>query len=257
VLVVDLTLARLQIGRPQSGVRIRGVGQQGLQILVCLGAFVQTADDADTRGDDCLVRIPEPRHRRARRIHAGAEQIARIARAEQRQIKIGSRTNAVTPQRIAKTVGVVRHMQFDGDIDRAEDPERRIRRQPKYRLESRHGSYLQEVIENDHRLFQVGGDVVNSAPDDALRGPVNQEGQGTNDMAIEPGVDGVVAPIEALPRIAIGHGRRRTSGIGPDNQHDHHDRNYLTAHTGLQNATVLSPPPGHDSIETCSRAFIR
>lgn len=258
VFVIHLTLAHLQIGRPQGGVGIGGVAEQGLQVRVGLGPGVEPPDDGHPGGEIDIGGVTHPGHRIADGVHTGRKQIAQIRRSKNGEENVRPRPDAIAPQRIAKAVGMVGNAQFRRNVDGADDPDRRIHRQAKHRFERRERPDLQKIVQDHHRLFEIGGDVVDALADEAGRQAVRQESHGADDLAIEPSVDDIVLAVEMLPWIRIGparqHGRRHDAA-GQDAEQD--DGQECSTHAGLLGRPVHSPRRDPDSIETCPKMVSR
>ena len=232
--VIHLALAHLQPGRAQGGVGIGGVAEQGLKVRVGLGAGVEPANDIGADGEVNIGGVAHPGHRIAGGVDRRAEKIAQIRWPEHWQEEVRSGTDPIASQRIAKAVGVMWDAQFRGDVDGADDADRRVHRQAKHGLESSHWPDLHEIVENHYRLFQIGGDVVNALADKSRRQTVREKSHGADDRAIQPGVDDIVAAVEMLPRIGIGRARQRRRGQGAAGQNAEQDNGQEgSTHAGL------------------------
>ena len=221
--VVHLALAHLQPGRAQGGVGIGGVAEQSLEVRVGFGPGVEPTDHGHAHRQIDVGRIAHPGHRIAGGVYPRADQIAQIRWPQNRQEDVGSGPDAIAPQRIAKAVGMMGNVQPGRNVNGADDADRRIHRQTKHRFKSRNRPQLQEIVQDHHRLFEIGGDVVDALADEARCQAVRQEGQGPDDLTIDPGVDDIVAAVEMLPRIGIGaarEDRRRHAAAGQNADQD-------------------------------------
>ena len=204
--VVDLRLLVLQVDRAQGGVRVGGVGQQRLQVGVRARPLIQAGDHRAGDKQRRQPRADEPLERVHQAVDAVADRIAHGRGTRDRDEQVRAWPDAGAPERERKAVVVARHAEPRGHIEQPEHAVRGVDGKAHDRGARLGEAALQQVVGRNHRLMQVGEDILDASPHrPGQRALVSQRGR-PHEVAIERLVDREADPVHRLGRIVVVRG---------------------------------------------------
>ena len=147
----------LKPDRPQGRIWVNGTAEQYAQFAIRLGAQVEAGDRSAGNLKAPIAERLADRKRQDGSTQRPTEDVPQGGGTDQRQKDIGTRTNAIIGQRIAKTVVAVRKFEFLrlGDIEKAADAQSGIEREPRQRLGRLAELELEQIVQEYDRLGQV------------------------------------------------------------------------------------------------------
>ena len=207
--------AALQIDRAQGRIGIDRAAQQGVEIAIGFGSFVERGYKAAAELIVEAAKGEAGRQRQGKTIDLTAQQIAQRRRPDQRQIEIGPGADAIPAQRIAKAIVAMRQVSGLGNIEDAADTDGGIDRETAQCAQRAARAQLQHVVGKDDRFGEVADDIAQRRPDRRGDDALVKQRDRAEKMAVDAALRVEEAAVGAFERIA-GRGRfvRAQGGSG-------------------------------------------
>ncbi len=190
-------------------------------------------------------------------VHARADHVAEIARPQDRKEQIGTGLESIYAQRRAEPIVMMRQAGLGRRIEQAADPDHAIDHEAAERLGRALDPELQHVVAENHRLAELGDEVVQYLADRGADAVGIAQRQRPQDRVVDHLVDRIEAPVDPLEGVfdgqgvlsgvrlddrllELGLGRR---GDGPDDDGAEHGQRPDGAPIGAPGLHSRSPAP--------------
>src|SRR6185437_2495793 len=144
----------------------------------------------------------DPGQRAKEGVHALADAVAGRGRAQQRREDVGPRLHAPDAERDAEVVLAVRQSLALGEVDDAADAERRVGDDTGDVVRAAPEAALQEIVADDHRLAEVGDEVVDREAEHTWRQRLVEAGDRQEILPTGLHADGEELAVPRLERVA-------------------------------------------------------
>ena len=255
----------LQIGRPERGVGIGGVAQQGAQLLLRAGPLVQTPGDGGGDADLGAMRIAREVDWIEHGVDGVARQVPQRGGPNQGEEEIGSRLHAVPAERIAEGAAAMRQALRRRNIDQAAQADGGVEQEPRAGLERRLRPQLKSIVHHHARLGQIDQNMMQSLADRTWGDQAVDHRQRTDYHPIHRHLHGEAFAVQLLEGIAmksaadimrrrrVGRGRRREAQNQAGDDHLSEHSRLLARPCLVRVASRPQPKPGLGSRRSHTR----
>ena len=203
---VDVALSALLISRTQRGIRVDRTIQQGAQLIIGFGSQIEPGQHRLGQLKCQTVERLSHRQRQDEAIALPAQKITQAARPDQRQEDVRPRLHPIIAQRIAQAVVAMRQAnprQFR-HVEHPTQPERRVDRKTRQRLDRLAGLQLQHIVQENDRLGQIDEEMAQPAAHRLGHDPLEPEARGAEHRFVDCLMHAEHIAVETLKRITLG-----------------------------------------------------